>query len=138
MTGQADPVQLRDRPVLVYDGACGFCTRAVRLAQRLPARMDVVAWQRADLPSLGLSRVAAAESVQWVGVDNHSLGGHRAVAAALRASGRPWSWLGRLMLLPGLSALSRVLYHWVSANRHRLPGGAPACALPPDSRPGGR
>jgi predicted DCC family thiol-disulfide oxidoreductase YuxK len=131
-------VQLRARPVLVYDGECGFCTRAVRWALRLPAEMDVIAWQEADLPTLGLSRVAAAGTVQWVDIDNGAQSGHRAVAALLRASGRPWSWLGRAMLLPGASWLGAQVYRLVSANRHRLPGGTPACALPPERRPGAR
>jgi predicted DCC family thiol-disulfide oxidoreductase YuxK len=122
--------------VLVYDGECGFCTRAVRWARRLPADVDVVAWQHAELPALGLSRVAAAGAVQWVDVDNRAQAGHRAVAALLQASGRPWSWLGRVMLVPGASWLCARAYHLVSANRHRLPGGTPACALPPEQRPG--
>jgi predicted DCC family thiol-disulfide oxidoreductase YuxK len=127
---------LRKRPVLVYDGECGFCTRAVRWAQRLPADVDVVAWQHSDLPSLGLSQVAAAAAVQWVDVHNVAQAGHRAVAALLQTSGPAWSWLGRLMLLPGTSWLAAQAYRLVSANRRRLPGGTPACALPPEQRPG--
>ena len=120
--------RLRDRPVLVYDGDCGFCTSAVRLARRLPAEVDTIARQQADLAGLGLTAEAAAEAVQWVAEDDTVLAGHRAIAALLRASGRPWSWPGRLMVLPGASWLSARLYLWVSAHRHRLPGGTPACA----------
>lgn len=130
-------MQLRRRPVLVYDGECGFCTRAAGLARRLPVAMDVVAWQLADLTALGVTPAAAAEAVQWVERDNRSCSGHRAIAAMFGASGRPWSWLGRLMLLPGVSWLAGAVYHWVSVNRHRLPGGTPACSLPPQRRPGG-
>ena len=91
------------------------------------AEVDTIAWQQADLPGLGLSAEAAAEAVQWVAEDDTTLAGHRAIAALLHTSGRPWSWLGRLMVLPGASWLSARIYHWVSAHRNRLPGGTPAC-----------
>lgn len=129
----------RERPVLVYDGSCGFCTRSVRLALHLPGEFDVVAWQDADLPALGVSHVAVAESVHWVALDGSIAIGHRAIAALLAGSGRPWTWLGRGMLLPGASWLSARAYRWVSAHRHRLRwplAGTPACQLPPDRRPG--
>jgi len=129
-------VPARVRPLLVYDGDCAFCTKSVRLVRRLHADVDVVAWQLADLPALGLTAQEADAAVQWVPADGRSAAGHRAVAAVLRASRQPWPIIGRLMLLPGLSWLAGRLYAWVAANRHRLPGGTPACALPPEQRPG--
>lgn len=126
----------RVRPVLVYDGDCSFCTKSVRLVRRLQADVDVVAWQFADLPALGLTAAQADAAVQWVAVDGRAAAGHRAVAAVLRASRQPWPIIGRAMLLPGLSWLSGRVYAWVAANRQRLPGGTPACALPPEQRPG--
>lgn len=125
----------RERPVLVYDGDCGFCTSSVGVARRLPSDAAIVAWQHADLAGLGLTAQQANQSVQWVGTDGDVRSGHEAVAALLSRCGAPWSWLGQAMLLPGLSWLAARTYHLVSANRHRLPGGTPACALPPEQRP---
>jgi predicted DCC family thiol-disulfide oxidoreductase YuxK len=73
-----------------------------------------------------------------VDVDGRTQAGHCAVASVLRASRRPWPVLGRAMLLPGVSWVAARVYGWVAANRHRLPGGTPACALPPEERPGAR
>ena len=39
--------------------------------------------------------------------------------------------LGAALLLPGVNALAGVVYRWVARNRHRFPGGTPACAMPP-------
>ncbi len=122
-------------PVLVYDGDCGFCTWvASRGARVLPAPVDIVPFQQADLPSLGLSRPEVETAVQWVSPGLAPLAGHRAVAAWLVASGFPWSVLGRAMVLPGLSWLFGRIYHVIAVNRYRIPGpwrrdGA-RCAVP--------
>ena len=129
--------ELRRRPVLVYDGDCGFCTSAVRFAERhLTKDVDIVAFQHADLDSLRLTRKECEDAVQWVRPDGLTSRAHYAVADLLVASGLPWSVLGRLMQLPPFSWLASVAYRLVAANRHRLPGGTSACALPPDRRPG--
>ena len=37
------------RPVLVYDGDCGFCTSSVRFIERyVPARAEIVAWNNKE------------------------------------------------------------------------------------------
>lgn len=128
-------MELRSRPALVYDGECGLCTRTVRLALHLPATFTVTAWQLADLPALGLTRDQAAGSVQWVEPGGRIASGHEAIAAALRSAGGPWSVIGRILVLRGISPVAGRLYAWVSANRHRLPGGTPACSLPAEQRP---
>lgn len=55
--------------------------------------------------------------------------GHAAIAAMLGTAGPLWRPLGRFLLLPGVSALAARAYALVAANRHRLPGGTPACKL---------
>jgi predicted DCC family thiol-disulfide oxidoreductase YuxK len=122
--------------VLVYDGDCAFCTRSIRLVRRLHADVDVVAAQCADLPGLGLSQDQADESLRWVEPDGRIRSGHQAVGALLAHSRWPFPLLGRLMRQPPLAALAAAAYRWVAANRRRLPGGTPACALPPERRPG--
>jgi predicted DCC family thiol-disulfide oxidoreductase YuxK len=124
------------KPVLVYDGDCGFCTRCVRLVERMGADVQIVAWQFADLPALGLTESAAADALQWVEPDGTIRAGHEAVAALLIRSNRLWALVGKFILLPGISAIAARVYRLVADNRDRLPGGTPACALPPDQRPG--
>ncbi|MBM6404770.1 DUF393 domain-containing protein [Phycicoccus sp. CSK15P-2] len=120
------------RPVLVFDGDCAFCTTsadALRRLRRSPADFGVEPWQHLDLTSLGLSEDACAEAVQWVAADGRVSGAERAVARSLLAS-RAWVRpVGALLLAPGVRPLAGAVYRWVARNRHRLPGGTPACSL---------
>lgn len=114
--------------MLVFDGDCAFCTSCARLLERIGPEAEIVAWQVADLDELGITAAEAAEAVRWIGADGTVRGGHEALAAALGAAGHPWRIIGRAILLPGVSRLAAVGYRLVARNRHRLPGGTPACA----------
>jgi predicted DCC family thiol-disulfide oxidoreductase YuxK len=126
---------VRARPVLLYDGVCGFCARLVEVAVRLPADVDHQPYQTADLPALGVSRAEAEASLQWVDRTGRISSGAAAVGQLLVAAGPPWSLLGRLVLLPPLSWAAAVVYHLVARARGRLPGTTPALARPPEDRP---
>jgi predicted DCC family thiol-disulfide oxidoreductase YuxK len=115
-------------PVLVFDGDCGFCTSCARLLERIGPDAKVVPWQLADLDELGITAAQAAEAVRWIGTDGVVRTGHEAIAAALSSGGRPWRIVGRAIVLPGISPLAGASYRVISRNRHRLPGGTPACA----------
>jgi predicted DCC family thiol-disulfide oxidoreductase YuxK len=126
----------RQRPVLVYDGDCGFCTKSARLAARLPSRCEIVAWQHADLAALGATQERAAYELLWVTPDGRIYGGADAVAMLLRDSGGMFAVLGGVLGWPGLRSVAHRLYRLIADNRYRLPGGTPACALPAEQRPG--
>ncbi len=114
--------------MLVFDGDCAFCTSCARLLERIGPQADVVAWQAADLDELGLTAAQAAEAVRWVEADGTIRTGHEALAAALgSATGPAWRVFGRALVLPGVSPLAAAGYRLVARNRHRLPGGTPAC-----------
>lgn len=120
------------RPVLLFDGDCAFCTSCVRLLEkRIRPDAEIVAWQFADLAALGVSAEQATDAVQWVQPDGRVRSGHEAIAAMLGSSGPIWRPLGRILLLPGISWAAAQAYRLVATNRHRLPGGTPACARPP-------
>jgi predicted DCC family thiol-disulfide oxidoreductase YuxK len=121
----------RTRPVLVYDGDCAFCTSSVRALERIGPEAEIVAWQQTDFDALGLTEEAAATAVRWVEVDGTIRSGHEAIAAALGSAGGAWAPTGRALLLPGISPLAAAAYRLIAANRHRLPGGTPACATDP-------
>ncbi|MET8052437.1 DUF393 domain-containing protein [Streptosporangium sp. NPDC005286] len=122
------------RPVLIFDGDCAFCTTSVRFAERrIGVRALVVPWQFTDLPALGVTRERAEREVLWV-QDGGVHGGAQAVARLLIAAGLPWSPLGFALRVPPLRWAAQGLYRLIAGNRHRLPGGTPACALPPDRR----
>ncbi|HEY9379048.1 MAG TPA: DCC1-like thiol-disulfide oxidoreductase family protein, partial [Jiangellaceae bacterium] len=78
----------------------------------------------------------AQRELLWVRPSGRLDGGADAVASLLVDSEGGWRLLGRLMQLPLLDWIARGLYRVVAANRHRLPGGTPACALPSAPRSG--
>jgi predicted DCC family thiol-disulfide oxidoreductase YuxK len=124
----------RHRPVLVYDGDCGFCTTCVRLLERIGPDAEIVAWQLTDLAGLGMTEAQAADAVRWVRIDGTVRSGHEAIAAALTSAGGIWGIAGRALLLPGISWLAAKAYRLVADNRYRLPGSTPACALAAEDR----
>jgi predicted DCC family thiol-disulfide oxidoreductase YuxK len=119
-------------PVLVFDGDCGFCSTTVRwLEKRLGASITAVPYQWTDLTVYNLSEVDASRKV-WLVTRGGALGGHEAVAALFQLfPARGWQFLGQLMLFPLFVPFARAGYWLVARYRHRLPGGTPACKLPP-------
>lgn len=126
--------QPKRRPVLVFDGDCSFCTSCARLLERIGPQAEIVAWQLADLDELGITAAQAAEAVRWIEADGTVRAGHEAIAAALGTAGRPWRVAGRAILLPAISPLAAAGYRLIARNRHRLPGGTPACRVSPGYR----
>jgi predicted DCC family thiol-disulfide oxidoreductase YuxK len=128
------------RPTLVYDADCGFCTRSAQFASRWVdrrGRFDVRPWQELDLAPMGLTAEQCDEAAQFVRADGAIRSGHEAIAGALLHGAPAWRPLGHALLAPGVSVLAARTYAWVAEHRHQLPGGTPACARPEsdDSQP---
>ena len=139
MHEQQDLRPIRASPWLVFDGDCAFCTTsAAWVAERLHRRTGpdalLAPWQLTDLTALGTSAERARTEVLWVGPDGQIEGGAAAFAAWLRFRGGPYAWLGRAMGLPVVRSVAAGVYRLVARNRDRMPGGTPACALPPAGR----
>ena len=117
----------------LYDGDCAFCSSCVRFVERfIPTPATITPWQFADLSALGVSRDEASDAVQWIEPGRPVLAGPAAIARLLRTSRRAgWRPAGALLALRPFTALAWPVYRWVARNRHRLPGGTAACALPP-------
>lgn len=118
------------RPLLIFDGDCGFCTTSARAGQRWLGLEHVEPWQFLDLDAIGVTEEACMQSVQWVHADGSVVSAEHAVIASLRHAGGVWALLGRVIALPLVRQLSGVVYRLVARYRHRLPGGTPACRLP--------
>jgi predicted DCC family thiol-disulfide oxidoreductase YuxK len=124
------------RPVLLYDGDCGFCTTSARFIERhVPSKAEILAYQFADLEALGTTADRASREVLWVRGDRVR-GGAQAIAGLLIDAGGLWRVLGLVIRLPPFRWIAAGVYHLITVNRFRLPGGTPACALPPRERPG--
>src|SRR5437899_814030 len=119
-------------PVLIFDGACGFCTSCVRMARRaLPGRFAAIPWQRVDdLGRFGITADDAAASVQWVDRTGRTSSGHEALANMLVSAGGLWQSLGRAMVSRPLDRPAAAVYRFVARHRHQFPGGTPACSVP--------
>ena len=120
------------QPLLVFDGDCAFCTTWVnRLEHILPNFPQSSPWQWLDLDALGLTHDDVT-TYAWVVTSTHQYAGHLAFSALLRM--QPSFSLrlaGNLLRTPPISWAAAAGYHFVAKNRHRLPGGTPACAMPP-------
>jgi predicted DCC family thiol-disulfide oxidoreductase YuxK len=125
----------RERPVLLYDGDCAFCTNCAHLLDRMGPDAEVVPWQFSDLADLGVTEEQAVDAVQWIETDGTVRSGHEAIAAVLMTAGRIWRIAGRVLLLPGISWIAAHAYRLIARNRYRLPGGTPACAVNSEAKP---
>jgi predicted DCC family thiol-disulfide oxidoreductase YuxK len=117
-------------PILVFDGDCGFCTTVARhFERRSRATITIVPWQRADLSLFGLTPHRAAEQVYLVR-DRQLFAGAECFAELMNIQG---DWfhrtVARIMRAPGLRRVFAWGYRIVARNRHRLPGGTPACKM---------
>ena len=118
--------------MVIFDGDCGICTTLAGVIEhRLRPAGAVRPWQRLDLAGYGLTAQQCQEALQYVDATGQVYSGELAVAQLLRAS-RWWARPAGVVLgWPGVRVGAGFAYRWVARNRARLPGGTPACALPP-------
>jgi predicted DCC family thiol-disulfide oxidoreductase YuxK len=117
--------------LIVFDGDCAFCTTWMnRLERTLPRFPRSTPYQWADLDVLGLT-LDDVTRYAWFVTPTHQYAGHLAFSALLRSQPRPWlRFAGALIATPPVSWVAALGYRLVAANRHRLPGGTPACRMP--------
>ena len=124
-----------DLPVILFDGECPLCSRAVWFVLRRDrgGRFRFCALQSAAGRALLGGRGLDATGVDTVVL----LEGGRAYLcsdAALRVVaglGWPWRGLGALRVIP--RRWRDGAYRWVARRRHRWFGGRTACFVPPES-----
>ena len=112
---------------LIFDGACGFCTRQVRYVHKFD-RHNRVASEPCQFvqhdPRYGLQDAYCGEMAWAIANDGRRAGG--AQAFTLIASvilGKPWPvTVGRLPVLKQALDLG---YRVIAKNRHRFPGDTP-------------
>ena len=130
--------------MLVYDGDCRFCVSRARWFQRRAgksARLNktsgiadgqasqantesstAVAWQDLDLAEVGLTEDVVTREAVWIDAEGRKFTGHAAIAKSLIHIGGLWGVAGRLLRVPPISWLARLVYRLVAANRHRISG----------------
>jgi predicted DCC family thiol-disulfide oxidoreductase YuxK len=125
------PTEAKAR-LLIFDGDCGFCTTTANwIVEHSSVEVAAKPNQWTDLEPLGLTRDEAEAKVQLVW-DGLVYSGHKCFAKLLMIQRNPLIRLvGRIVNSEALDGISSLGYDWVAKNRHRLPGGTPACKMPP-------
>ncbi|MEM6106314.1 DUF393 domain-containing protein [Mycobacterium sp. 050272] len=120
--------------VLVFDGRCGVCTRAVNALVRWD-RTGMLRVEPMQTPGmaerLGVTDDRMLESAWWVDSSGVVLAGAHAMNAALSAAlgtSVPL-WVYRL---PGVGAVQNGIYRWFSSHRYRFRGATPLCEAEPE------
>ena len=120
------------RPVLLFDGQCGFCRQWVARLRRWDRHgviQTLPGAERDTLPGLPpISDQSLDRAMQFVTLDGRVYPGARALPVLL-----PYLPGGRILApafrVPGVQAVADRLYAWISARRHRF-GCGDRCALP--------
>src|SRR5262249_38128462 len=110
----ADPA----RPLLVFDGDCGFCRGWVaRWRRRTGDRLDVAPFQKvaSDFPDIPIERFRRA--VQLIEPDGRRSQGAEAVFRSLAYAPRGGAWSWCYARVPGFAPLSEGLYRFVADRR---------------------
>jgi predicted DCC family thiol-disulfide oxidoreductase YuxK len=123
------------RPVLLYDGSCGLCSRLVQFVLRADPRGTL----RFGSLQEGYARelwsrhpeLRDVDSIAWVeilpdGRERVSVRSEAALRLA-RYLNYPWRLLAFTRIVP--RSLRDRLYDYVARRRHRWFGSAPSCAL---------
>lgn len=109
------------RHLLLWDGACGFCRRAVERIRRrdLHHRFEIIPYQEAPAPPMTPELASACRrAVHVITTDGRVLGAGRASLFVLGETGHPV--LARILALPPLVWLVELGYILVARNRSRL------------------
>jgi predicted DCC family thiol-disulfide oxidoreductase YuxK len=118
--------------LLIFDGDCGFCTTTANwIVRHSSVAVAAKPYQWTNLEPLGLTLDEAEAKVQLVW-DDLIYSGHKCFGKLLMIQRNPLIRLvGRVVNSKALDGISARAYDWVAKNRHRLPGGTPACKMPP-------
>ncbi len=121
------------RPVLLYDGNCGFCNQWVGRLRRwdrrgaidyLPAQLRAEVQGLPSIPDEALDR-----AMHVVLPDGRTYQGARALPALLPLL--PGGvLLAAILRIPGVQSLADRVYTWIAARRHRL-GCSSSCGIQP-------
>ena len=121
-TPQAEP-QAIDRPVVIFDGTCGFCRKQVGRIRRWDRAEEFtfISSHEPDLleryPQLAGEDLDAG--MRLIEPGGRLFAGADAVHAIARRLPR-FRWLTWLYHVPGVKQIARLVYGWIARRRHKL------------------
>lgn len=115
----------RDRPVMIYDGDCGFCQRWILKWQKITRdKIQYAPYQFfvtnkdgkiKEFPNISINDCKKA--IQFVLLGGAHCEAAEAVFQAFHFSGRQKVWLWLYKYFPGFKFLSEGVYKFISSNR---------------------
>ena len=106
------------RPLLIYDGDCGFCGYWARYWQKLTGdRVDYRPYQEVAAQYPAISQADFQRAVQFVAPDGHHASAAEASFLTLSHARGNGFWLALYRNLPGFAAVSELAYAFVAAHR---------------------
>ena len=118
-------------PMLIFDGACGFCQRSVQFILRHERRHDLLFVRRESELGLRLRRtygMEAVESMLWI-ESGQVFAQSKSILRVSAYLGGWWSGLGRIgSLVP--APLLNWIYNLIARNRHKLSPNPQHCLTP--------
>jgi predicted DCC family thiol-disulfide oxidoreductase YuxK len=127
----AAPSELPDAPLVLYDGTCGLCAKAVRFILAHERDHEIV-FAPLQGPTGALARAryprmpASIDTVVYVSGGRAHLRS-KALLHAARHLRAPWRWGYAMRWFPGF--VLDLAYRVVAAVRYRIWGHADACGL---------
>jgi predicted DCC family thiol-disulfide oxidoreductase YuxK len=131
-----NPLPLPQQPMLVYDGSCGFCSRAVQFILRHERRHNLLFVPRESALGRDIRLrfgLEAVESMLWVENGQAAIESEAVVRSAKYIGGgwAAFATLGSLCPMP----VRNWGYRLIARNRRRLSSGSAICLLPtPEQR----
>lgn len=107
-----------DKPLLIFDGDCGFCRRWIARWQKATGdRVDFAAYQEVEARFPEIPRADFAQAVQLIEPDGRVQSGADAVFRIFDFAPKGAPLLRFLRQLPGVMPIARAAYRIVAANR---------------------
>ena len=125
------------KPVLIFDGDCGFCTKTANLVKQLDTRGHIRVLPNHTtslLDEVGLTFEQTLEAAWFVDEKGRQFRGAGAINTCLAAVHGLFEPLVWLYALPGVRQIEDMAYAWVARNRYRMPGSTAACKVEPHSK----
>jgi predicted DCC family thiol-disulfide oxidoreductase YuxK len=124
---------MQAKPLLIFDGDCGFCTTATNfILKHTSTALDAEPYQFIDPTTYGLT-LGQVQAKVYLVLDGKNYAGHEAFANLFKIQKNLLlRSFGSLILTPPFVWLARPGYALVAKYRQKLPGGTPACKMPRD------
>jgi predicted DCC family thiol-disulfide oxidoreductase YuxK len=126
----ATPAARRHHGLFIFDADCAMCSRAAEWLAKTH-RLQVIAWQSADLSRFALTPEATRREAYWIDRQGRKRAAHLSIGYALIARGRAPALLGAAVIYTPLRPIAAAIYRIVAVNRHRIRMRGQTCLVGP-------